>query len=56
MNTSPTPSTPPRGVRVCAPVTYLSRVPLPRYSELEIARVKALLRRKRLPMRQRRAA
>lgn len=42
-------SNPPRGVRVCAPVAHLFRVPLPRYSETEIARLRALLRRKPIP-------
>lgn len=46
---SPSPSVPPRGTRVSAPVAHLFRVPLPRYSELEIARVRALLRRQRSP-------
>lgn len=41
-------SAPPRGVRVSAPVAHLFRVPLPRYSELELERLRALLRRRPL--------
>lgn len=49
MTWTPSPSTPPRGVRAGAPIDHLRRYPLPSRSEDELRRLAMLIRRRPLP-------
>jgi hypothetical protein len=56
MNSSPSPSMPPRGTRQELPIQVLRDRPLPRFERDEVRRLAALFRKHPLPATRRRTA